>query len=193
MNLLNNLTGFPAVQVALTAAIMWGTWFISLKYLKEYPIEAFYVVMFAFSLVFVWGVGFLLEGKALLENIALVGTQFPWKIVCTLVGGMLYAAGLWVSLKVMDKVGLALSQPLLQSVTLIAGVLVTLVVGRTARNPHGYENYPDGGVPAGGGVSGLPGGPHPGAGTGTARGEKVGGAFHRGGAHRAFRCAYGEL
>lgn len=88
MNLLNNLTGFPAVLVALTAAIMWGTWFISLKYLKEYPIEAFYVVMFAFSLVFVWGVGFLLEGKALLENIALVGAQFPWKIVCTLVGGM---------------------------------------------------------------------------------------------------------
>ena len=73
--------------------------------------------------------GFLLEGKALLENIALVGAQFPWKIVCTLVGGMLYAAGLWVSLKVMDKVGLALSQPLLQSVTLIAGVVVTLVVG----------------------------------------------------------------
>lgn len=129
MNLLNNLTGFPAVLVALTAAIMWGTWFISLKYLKEYPIEAFYVVMFAFSLLFVWGVGFLLEGKALLENIAMVGAQFPWKIVCTLVGGMLYAAGLWVSLKVMDKVGLALSQPLLQSVTLIAGVLVTLVVG----------------------------------------------------------------
>ena len=89
MNLLNNLTGFPAVLVALTAAIMWGTWFISLKYLKEYPIEAFYVVMFAFSLVFVWGVGFLLEGKALLENIALVGAQFPWKIVCTLVGGCL--------------------------------------------------------------------------------------------------------
>ena len=45
MNILNNLTGLPAILVALTAAIMWGTWFISLKYLKDYPIEAFYVAV----------------------------------------------------------------------------------------------------------------------------------------------------
>lgn len=129
MNVLNNLTGFPAIMVALTAAIMWGTWFISLKYLKDYPIEAFYVVMFSFCLVFVWGVSLLLEGREIFDNIRLIGTQYPSKIFATLLGGVLYAAGLWVSLKVMDRVGLALSQPLLQSITLIAGVLVTLCVG----------------------------------------------------------------
>ena len=129
MVFLNNLTGFPAVMVALTAAIMWGTWFISLKYLKDYPIEAFYVVMFSFCLVFVWGVSFLLEGNEIFANIAFIFSRYPSKIFFTLLGGMLYAAGLWVSLKVMDKVGLALSQPLLQSITLITGTLLTLVLG----------------------------------------------------------------
>lgn len=129
MNVLNNLTGLPAILVALTAAIMWGTWFISLKYLKDYPIEAFYVVMFGFCLVFVWGVSLLLEGRAIFENISLIFVQYPSKILFTLLGGVLYAAGIWVSLKVMDKIGLALSQPLLQSITLIAGVLVTLCIG----------------------------------------------------------------
>lgn len=129
MSILNSLTGFPAILVALTAAFMWGTWFISLKHLKDYPIEAFYMVMFTFSLVFVWGVSFLLEGREILENIRQIGAMYPSKIAFTLLGGMLYAAGVWVSLKVMDKVGLALSQPLLQSITLIAGVVVTLFVG----------------------------------------------------------------
>ena len=129
MELLNSLTGFPAILVALSAAFMWGTWFISLKHLKEYPIEAFYMVMFTFSLVFVWGVCLLLEGKAIFENILLVGREYPSKIIVTLIGGVLYAAGMGLSLKIMEKVGLALSQPLLQSITLVGGVLVTLFVG----------------------------------------------------------------
>ena len=129
MELLNSLTGLPAILVALSAAVMWGTWFISLKHLKTYPIEAFYMVMFTFSLVFVWGVCLSLEGGAIFENIRLVGAEHPMKIIVTLVGGVLYAAGMGLSLKIMEKVGLALSQPLLQSITLVAGVVVTLFVG----------------------------------------------------------------
>lgn len=129
MELLNSLTGLPAILVALSAAVMWGTWFISLKHLKTYPIEAFYMVMFTFSLVFVWGVCLLLEGGAIFENIRLVGSEHPMKIIVTLIGGVLYAAGMGLSLKIMEKVGLALSQPLLQSITLVAGVIVTLFVG----------------------------------------------------------------
>ena len=129
MQFLNSLTEFPAILIALTAAFMWGTWFISLKHLKSYPIEAFYMVMFAFSLVFVWGVSLLLDGKAVLQNISAIAAQAPAKIAVTLAGGMLYAAGIWVSLKIMDKVGLALSQPLLQSITLVAGVTITTFVG----------------------------------------------------------------
>ena len=108
---------------------MWGTWFISLKHLKSYPVEAFYMVMFTFSLVFVWGVCLLLEGRAIFDNILLVGAEHPMKIIVTLIGGVLYAAGMGLSLKIMEKVGLALSQPLLQSITLVGGVIVTLFVG----------------------------------------------------------------
>ena len=129
MNFLNNLTGLPAVFVALSAAMMWGTWFISLKHLGDYSVEAFYMVMFTFALVFVWGVSLLLEGGAVFTNIAFIWAQGPSKILITLAGGMLYASGIWVSLKVMGKVGLALSQPLLQSVTLVTGVAVTVILG----------------------------------------------------------------
>lgn len=129
MTFLNHLTGLPAIMMALTAAIMWGSWFVSLKHLGKYPIEGFYVVMFSFCLVFVWAVAFLLEGGAVTDNIALIFSTHPAKVIITLLGGMLYAAGIWVSLKIMDKVGLALSQPLLQSIILVAGTCASVILG----------------------------------------------------------------
>ena len=44
-----------AIFMALLAPAMWGSWFICLKYLKGYPIEAFYVTLFVASMVIVWG------------------------------------------------------------------------------------------------------------------------------------------
>ncbi|MDR2102607.1 MAG: hypothetical protein LBP42_00730 [Treponema sp.] len=64
-----------AILMALTAAMMWGTWFISLKYLGDYPLEAFYITLFAASFVFVWGLGIFLSGAELFREMSLRGAE----------------------------------------------------------------------------------------------------------------------
>lgn len=118
-----------AVFMALAAAAMWGTWFISLKHLGEYPVQAFYITLFATSLVIVWGAGFILDGRALLSNIADVWRVNPMKIIATLLCGVAYASGLNISLRVMRLIGLTLSQPLQQTLNLIIGTAVTTMIG----------------------------------------------------------------
>ena len=47
-----------AIFFSLFAAFVWGTWFIILKHLDDYPVDAFYMTLFGFSLVLVWGFAF---------------------------------------------------------------------------------------------------------------------------------------
>jgi len=120
--------------MSLFAAAMWGTWFISLKYLKDYPIQAFIMTLFATSLVLVWGVGFILDGKALLGNIRdvyLVKSSCIW---ITFVCGILYVIGMSLSMTVLKTIGLSLSQPIQSSVNILAGTLVSGLVGGMPEN-----------------------------------------------------------
>jgi hypothetical protein len=115
--------------MSLFAAALWGTWFISLKYLKNYPIQAFMMTLFTTSLIFVWGIGFILDGKALIGNIRDVFAISSSYIWITLVCGILYVIGMSLSMTVLKTIGLSLSQPIQSSVNIIAGTLVSGLVG----------------------------------------------------------------
>lgn len=129
MNFSPELSTGTAVVMSLFAAGLWGTWFISLKYLKDYPIQAFIMTLFATSLVLVWGVGFALDGKALLGNMRDVYAISPSYIWLTLVCGVLYVIGMSLSMTVLKTIGLSLSQPIQSSINILAGTLVSGLVG----------------------------------------------------------------
>ncbi len=118
-----------AVIMGLVAASMWGTWFISLKYLGKYPLEAFYITLFVTSMVLVWGVGFLLDGSALVGNMRDVWSVDPSRLIVIFICGMLYVAGMQLSLRVIKVIGLSLSQPLSASINLIGGTFLSGLVG----------------------------------------------------------------
>ena len=71
-----------AVVMGLLAASMWGTWFISLKYIGKYPLEAFYITLFTTSMILVWGVGFILDGPALFGNLKAIWQTDSSSIDC---------------------------------------------------------------------------------------------------------------
>lgn len=129
MNFDPNIPITTAVLMGLVAAAMWGTWFISLKYLDDYPVEAFYLTLFSTSMVLVWGAGFLLDGSALITNIRLVWQADPSRVYVTLVCGFVYVAGIFLSLHVIRLIGLALSQPLQASMNLIIGTVLSGLLG----------------------------------------------------------------
>jgi hypothetical protein len=118
-----------AVALALIAAFMWGTWPISVKFLGDYPIDAFYITLFVTSFVFVWVVGLLVERAALFENIQTVWATEPSRVLVTFVCGIIYVLGIRLSLAVINLIGLSLSQPLQSSTLNLASLAVTIVVG----------------------------------------------------------------
>jgi hypothetical protein len=129
MNFSPQLTTGTAVLMSLLAASMWGSWFISLKYLGKYPIDGFYVTLFSTSLVFVWTMGFVLDGDALIGNILEIWAVDSSRILLTLACGVLYVFGMRISLFVMGKIGLSLTQPIQQSINILAGTGVAALVG----------------------------------------------------------------
>lgn len=129
MNFAPHLSTASAVLMSLFAASLWGTWWISLKYLRDYPIQAFILTLFATSLVFVWIVGYILDGPHLLKNIRDVFDVTPSSVIVTLVCGILYVIGMSMSMTVLKTIGLSLSQPIQSSINVLAGTLVSGLVG----------------------------------------------------------------
>jgi drug/metabolite transporter (DMT)-like permease len=129
MNFSPQLDTGTAIFMSLLAASMWGSWFISLKYLGDYPIDGFYVTLFTTSLLLVWSLAIILDGKALFENLSAVWAVDSSRIWLTLVCGVLYVIGMRLSLFVMGRIGLSLTQPIQQSINILAGTAVAAFVG----------------------------------------------------------------
>ena len=123
-----------AILLGLLAASWWGSWFIALKYLHGYPLEAFYITLFVTSMVIVWGAGFILDGPALIQNMRDVWAVDPSRVYITFICGFLYVTGIQISLRVVQVIGLSVTAPIQSSINVISGFLVTAIVGGIPEN-----------------------------------------------------------
>jgi len=129
MNFSPGLSTSTAISLVLFASFLWNTWAISLKYLNNYPIDGLYITMFITSFLFVWGVGFLLDGPALIGNIKEIYAVDPSRIVVTIFCGIGYIIGMRLSLHVMNIIGLSLTQPIASSINIFIGTSTAALIG----------------------------------------------------------------
>jgi drug/metabolite transporter (DMT)-like permease len=129
MNFQPELSTGAAVFLALLAAFMWGTWFISLKYLGDYPLDGYFITLFFTSFVFVWSVGFLIDGSALLGNIRDVLNTDSIRVTATFVCGGIYVTGMRFQITVFSRIGLSLAQPIQSAIATMVSLVITVVVG----------------------------------------------------------------
>lgn len=134
MNYAPQLTTSLAVFMAIFATFLWGSWFISLKFIKDYPLDGFYVVLFITSLIFVWSVGFIVDGPALLGNLREVYATDPSRVLVSLACGLGYVFGMRISLYVMQTIGLSLTQPISASINMGIGIAVSTIIGGVPEN-----------------------------------------------------------
>jgi glucose uptake protein GlcU len=118
-----------AIFIGLLAASWWGSWSVSLKYLGDYPLEAFYLTLFGASMILVWGVGFILDGGALVGNIRDVLADDPARVMVSFICGVLYVVGLQISLRVIKVIGLAVTSPIQSTINLVAGTTASVILG----------------------------------------------------------------
>lgn len=129
MNFDPNIPTFLAVSMSILAAFMWGSWFITLKHLDEYPLEAFFVTLFLTSMVIVWGAGLIFDGSQLLDNILNVWVSDPSRVTITFLCGILYVTGILFTLYVLQILGLTITQPIQASINVIGGTAVSAFIG----------------------------------------------------------------
>jgi hypothetical protein len=118
-----------AVNLALIASFLWGSWAIILKYTIKLPLDTFYQVPTNAALVFILGLGFVLDGSALIEAIRSMFASDPDRVLLTLLGGFFSAVTNSSSVLVVQRVGLALAQPISGSLCLILGTTVSCFIG----------------------------------------------------------------
>jgi hypothetical protein len=126
-----------AIVMSLLAASMWGSWFISLKHLKKYPLDCFYMTLFTTSLILVWTVSLFFDGIGIFVNFRDLWHVNKLKIILPILGGISYVIGMHISLRVMTLIGLTLSQPLQSAVSFIVGNIITVGIGG---RPEGLSN-----------------------------------------------------
>jgi len=139
MNYDPQLTTSIAVIMAIFATFMWGSWFVSLKYIKEFPLDGFYITLFITSFILVWLVGFTVDGTALISNIRDVYEVDPSRVWVSLACGISYVFGMRISLLVMQTIGLSLTQPISSSINIGIGIAVSTIIGGVPENysfPH---------------------------------------------------------
>lgn len=133
------LTTHTAVFLALLAAFFWGSWMVILKVTSGVPQEIFYLIMFVATFFFIWGVGFVLDGDLLFSNIREVFSSFPLLVLSSLFLGAVYVWTTLMSVKAMQAVGFSLYQPIMSSVNLIFGTLVSYLVGGRPENMQNWR------------------------------------------------------
>jgi hypothetical protein len=129
MNAAPELSTGAAIAMSLFAASLWGSWFVSLKYLHGYPLDGFLMTTLTFSVLFVWSVGLVVDRGALVGNLVDIWRVDSSRVWVTLLCGIGYVIGLRLSLVVMDLLGLSLAQPIQSSVNVFGGTAISMVVG----------------------------------------------------------------
>jgi hypothetical protein len=136
MNFDPQLSTGAAVVMAMFAASMWGTWALSLKYLGGASLDGYFLTIFITSVVFVWGIGLLLDGPALFEDLRTTWAADPSRIIQTLLGGIVYVNGIRIQLRVQQTIGLSLAQPIQSSISIVIGVAIAIACGGV---PQGFS------------------------------------------------------
>jgi glucose uptake protein GlcU len=134
MNFDPNLSTPIAISLGLLAAALWGSWFIALKYLADYPLEAFFITLFATSVIIVWGLGIIMDGRALFQNITDIWKADPSRIYVTFICGILYVAGILFTLRVYRVLGLAIAQPITSAINVVGGTIISAMIGGVPQN-----------------------------------------------------------
>lgn len=118
-----------ATGAALLASFFWGTWSVILKYTKKLPLSVFYLILLSAGMVFIWTVGALLEGSNLSLAIRSAFVNDPVRVLVILLAGIVTSFTNSSSIWVMRTVGLALSQPISASLSLIVGTTISYLIG----------------------------------------------------------------
>lgn len=107
--------------------ILWGSWFQSIKHIRNFPVDMFISLMYAISVLIVW-ICILCFGDAMIP--AGVFTEIksnPTLSFIILTCGFLFGIAMQMHLKIVVRIGLILSTSVSATCAIVGGTLVSII------------------------------------------------------------------
>ena len=118
-----------AIAGGLLNAFLWGSWAVLIKRLHDYPLDAYFIVIYLSSFVLVWALALIaLRGEIFVE-IGQVWARRPMIVLVALGAGAAYIVGIRITLTIFSSIGLAVTAPIQTLMNLVLGTSLAALVG----------------------------------------------------------------
>lgn len=110
-------------------AFLWGSWAVLIKKLHDYPLDAYFIVLYISSFILVWAIALLVMGRGLFTEIGQVWQVRPAIVYVALLAGATYIIGMRITITVFSSIGLTLTAPIQTLMNLVLGTSLAAAVG----------------------------------------------------------------
>lgn len=118
-----------AIIGMIFVTFMWGSWFQTVKHIKDYPIIAYTFWLYFFSPIIVW-VSILFLGKQMVpDGVFSEMGRYPEKTAIVFLCGIVFAIGMQLQMGFVKKLGLILSTSVSATSNVLASTFITSFVG----------------------------------------------------------------
>ena len=118
-----------AIIGMVLVTFMWGSWFQTVKHIKDYPIIAYTFWLYFFSPIIVWTSILFLHKQMVPDGVLNEIDRYPGKAMIVFLCGMVFAIGMQLQMGFVKKLGLILSTSVSASSSVLASTFITSFVG----------------------------------------------------------------
>lgn len=123
----------------LFVTLLWGSWFQTVKHIKEYPVHAFITLMYALSIPVVWLPVFFFNGTSLIPTGIINEISSNYALTSFIfVMGICFGIGMQMHLSIVKKIGLILSTSVSATCAILGGTIVSIIF---AKLPEGVSAW----------------------------------------------------
>lgn len=118
-----------ALILLILTTLMWGSWFQFSKRLNGYPVSAFMLLLYSFSVVLVWVIIAILKPYFFEESIRQMFQDNTGICLGAVLCGMMQAAGTQVNMRVIKNVGMILATSITATTGILLGTAISVYFG----------------------------------------------------------------
>ena len=118
-----------AIIGMVLVTFMWGSWFQTVKHIKDYPIIAYTFWLYFFSPIIVWTSILCLHKQMVPDGVLNEIDRYPGKAMIVFLCGMIFAIGMQLQMGFVKRLGLILSTSVSASSNVLASTFITSFVG----------------------------------------------------------------
>lgn len=121
------MTSLTATIGIWFVTLLWGSWFQTVKHLKNFPVDVFISIMYAISVGIVW-LSILIFGNSMIPNgISYEVSSNPVLSITIVICGFIFGIAMQLHLKIVKRIGLILSASVSATCAILGGTLVSIL------------------------------------------------------------------